>query len=290
MVTLEEFGDGPVIRMPCSTKGFDCVFLKSTIEKTLAGSGTCPSCKQRYETFGEQPSGVMKITPAPTTHLSGYPGKGSWNIYYNFPGGMQTDRNIRPGLRYQGTSRTCYLPLTDEGDEALELLKSAFRCGKLFRVGDSITTGSQNQTVWAGIHQKTAMHGGAVGHGWPDPGYFDRLRNECAACGVFTKEFLDKAKKDREKWKLDRQKSAEDKEKDDDDDDKGEKMDVDDDKKPSTTAVVDEKAIAVVNAKLAKAQKDLQAAMRSGNRKKIMELMRLRQKLTAEKIALRVTN
>ena len=156
---------------------------------------------------------------------------------------------------------------------------------KLFRVGDSITTGSQNQTVWAGIHQKTAVSGGAVGHGWPDPSIsIDCVTNVLR--GVFTKEFLDKAKKDREKWKLDRQKSAENKAKDDKEDEEEEKMDVDDTK----PAIVDEKAIAEIESQLAKVQKDLQNAMRSGNRKKIMELMKLRQKLTAEKIALRVAN
>ena len=76
--------------------------------------------------------------------------------------------------------------------------------GKLFRVGDSITTDLKIR-LYGQVFIKRLRYL-AVRSDTADPEYFNRLRNECAACGVFTKEFLDKAKKDREKWKLDRQK------------------------------------------------------------------------------------
>ena len=35
-----------------------------------------------------------------------------------------------------------------------------------------------------GIHQKTAMTGGATAHGWPDAGALERLVSECVAQGL----------------------------------------------------------------------------------------------------------
>ena len=52
-----------------------------------------------------------------------------------------------------------------------------------FRVGSSTTTGKENTVVWS-IHQKTRYNGGEGHHGWPDPGYVDRLTSECAANNV----------------------------------------------------------------------------------------------------------
>ena len=226
----------------------------------------------------------MRVVPNFQQHCSGYDGCGSYTISYQFPGGTQTDRNLRPGERYNGTSRCTYLPITDEGDEALELLKSAFRQGHLFRVGDSITTRAKNQTVWAGIHQKTALGGGVTQHGWPDPGYFGRLRNECAASGVFSSEFLRTAEADRKKWRLDRQLSDERRKA------SGESGDDDaTDKSPDSKATADDTSTArieAIDAELAKIAKTLADAMRSGDRKKIMSAMRERQRLMAEKSAL----
>ena len=93
---------------------------------------------------------------------------------------------LRPGQQYHGTSRTTYLPATLEGLECLELLQKAFAFGLLFVVGDSVTTGYRNTTIWGGIHQKTSMEGGASRHGYPDPHYFNRVKQECGARGVFT--------------------------------------------------------------------------------------------------------
>ena len=49
------------------------------------------------------------------------------------------------------------------------------------------------------VHQKSALTGGTVSHGWPDAGYFDRLISECAANGVFSDEWeANRAKEMRE--------------------------------------------------------------------------------------------
>ena len=41
-----------------------------------------------------------------------------------------------------------------------------------------------NQIVWNGIHHKTKLHGGSARFGYPDPTYFNRVREELAAKGV----------------------------------------------------------------------------------------------------------
>ena len=121
---------------------------------------------------------------------------------YNFSGGTQGPRMLRPGMPFGGARRTTFLPNTSEGQEACKLLQKAFVQGELFVVGDSVTTGQQNTTIWGGIHQKTSRSGGASRHGWPDPAYFDRVKQECGARGVFSdaheRELQDARKKEAE--------------------------------------------------------------------------------------------
>ena len=98
-------------------------------------------------------------------------------INYNFPSGNG----------YSGTSRNCYLPNNKEGREVLALLYIAFQRKLTFTVGTSITTGRKNTVVWNGIHHKTSLFGGPTCFGYPDPNYFNRVKEELAARGV-TKE------------------------------------------------------------------------------------------------------
>ena len=121
---------------------------------------------------------------------SGYAGFGTIRIEYSLPAGTQLTCHPHPGVGYSGTRRACYLPDNAEGRAALRLLKRAFQNGLLFRVGKSITNGEDNTTVWGSIHQKTSDSGGATSHGWPDPGYFNRLQSECAVVGLLTEQFL----------------------------------------------------------------------------------------------------
>ena len=106
-------------------------------------------------------------------------------ITYEFRGGTQGPQHPSPGQPFSGTRRQAYLPDNMKGRETLGLLRRAFELGLLFQVGKSVTTGVDNTTVWGGIHQKTALSGGATRHGWPDNDYFDRVKNECASRGVF---------------------------------------------------------------------------------------------------------
>jgi hypothetical protein len=46
-----------------------------------------------------------------------------------------------------------------------------------------------------GIHQKSSRSCGAVGHGWPDDTYFQRLESELATVGVFDSAFFQDVEK-----------------------------------------------------------------------------------------------
>ncbi len=84
-----------------------------------------------------------------------------------------------------GTARNTYLPDNAEGREILRLLKVAFDRRLTFTVGTSVTTGATNTVVWNGIHHKTNVAGGPTQYGYPDPTYFNRVKEELAAKGVF---------------------------------------------------------------------------------------------------------
>ena len=55
----------------------------------------------------------------------------------------------------------------------------AFKRRLIFTVGNSVTTGHFG-VVWAGIHHKTNVNGGAGGFGYPDDTYLRRVKEELA--------------------------------------------------------------------------------------------------------------
>mmetsp|Transcript_18568 Transcript_18568/g.44632 ORF Transcript_18568/g.44632 Transcript_18568/m.44632 type:complete len:210 (-) Transcript_18568:52-681(-) len=144
----------------------------------------CPVCKKLYGVqTGAQPSGTMQIQHLPNA-CEGYPGTGTFVIDYTFPHGVQVEGMVAPGQSYSGTHRQAFLPDNEEGKQVLGLLKLAFQRGLLFAVGESITTGRRNTVVWNGVHHKTSMSGGSAAHGYPDPTYFTRVKEELAERGV----------------------------------------------------------------------------------------------------------
>ena len=65
---------------------------------------------------------------------------------------------VAPGHAYSGTGRRAYVPNNAAGNEAAKYLMKAFRNGKTFQVGTSVTNGTKNTVVWAGIHHKTNLY------------------------------------------------------------------------------------------------------------------------------------
>jgi len=99
-------------------------------------------------------------------------------INYHIPGGKNN------GVRFQGTSRQAFLPNNKEGREILSLLVEAFRRKLTFKVGTSLALGQSNCVVWQGIHHKTSPSGGTSMFGYPDPTYFERVKDELAQRGL----------------------------------------------------------------------------------------------------------
>lgn len=92
--------------------------------------------------------------------FSCYVGYGVIIIDYCFQSGTQGREHPNPGQRFNGTSRTAYLPDNREGREVLQLLRRAFDARLVFTVGTSNTTGLSNQVTWNDIHHKTSLGGG----------------------------------------------------------------------------------------------------------------------------------
>mmetsp|Transcript_99249 Transcript_99249/g.283929 ORF Transcript_99249/g.283929 Transcript_99249/m.283929 type:complete len:504 (-) Transcript_99249:207-1718(-) len=185
-ISADELGDGtmiPVVRLSCATPSIDCVFRQDVIESSLKSNPQCPKCSYRHTMPGSQPSGTMRVKRT-RTRCEGYT-CGTWNVDYHFPDGTQTALHPNSGTHFSGTSRHCHYPDDAEGRELVEMLKRGFERGHLFIIGKSTTTGQDNTTIWASVHQKTSTGGGPTSHGWPDAAYFGRVRNELAAKGLF---------------------------------------------------------------------------------------------------------
>lgn len=129
----------------------------------------CPYCQEVTGTqIGVCPDIQMKIRTTPTS-CRGYEGSNTIVITY-----INND---------YGLKRHAYLPNIAEGREVLELLKTAWDRRLSFTIGDSVTTGRLNTIVW-NVHHKTSTEGGVAKYGYPDPGYFDRVKSELKELGI----------------------------------------------------------------------------------------------------------
>lgn len=181
-ITMEKFKSGNVVIMSCC----GAQMLQSSIEDCLNTNSKCPMCSHFFKAPGPQPNGTMEIFERDFS-CQGSENCATIVINYKFDDGIQTERMIRPGLRYSGTSRTVFIPSNDDAEEIVNLLEKAFINGYLFMVGDSVTTGEENTVIWR-IHQKTSLSGGAQKHGYPDSGYLQRLKSECSVYGLLDLE------------------------------------------------------------------------------------------------------
>eukprot|EP00386_Alphamonas_edax_P001220 GDKI01003540.1.p1 GENE.GDKI01003540.1~~GDKI01003540.1.p1 ORF type:complete len:499 (-),score=134.82 GDKI01003540.1:205-1701(-) len=160
-----------------SKGGFCCPVCKTM---QIQGRGDCPRGTMTWQTYApHNPEGIR---------CAGNESFGTILITYTLPNGLQGPHHSTPGAPYKGATRTAYIPDTLQGRVMLKLLVKAFERGHTFTIGQSVTTGRENQVVWASIHHKTRMEGGEVQHGWPDPSYFERLEAELRAKGVTADE------------------------------------------------------------------------------------------------------
>jgi len=183
-ITCDPLGtDVEVVRLPCKST---CIYRRDVLEQCFTSSGPkCPLCGHHYEMPGPQPTGELTVSTT-LRDCDGHTGQGSIQLHYTFGGGVQGRQHPKPGQRYSGTERVAYLPNSEQGKKAAELLKKVFLAGKMFIIGTSVTSGKEDTVVYGGVHIKTKTSGGATNHGWPDPTYFERLMSECYAQGIGT--------------------------------------------------------------------------------------------------------
>ena len=167
----------------CEDHFYHIECLHNLIKDKKGGGFKCPICQKIYGILeGTMPPGSMtaKIT---NSKCAGFYYDKTIVISYYIPDGKQN------GKYFSGTSRVAYLPNNKEGREVLALLKIAFDRKLTFVVGTSVTTGQKNTVIWNGIHHKTSLHGGTQNYGYPDPTYFNRVKEELASKGVLADDF-----------------------------------------------------------------------------------------------------
>ena len=168
----------------CEDHFYHIECLNNLIKDKNGGGFKCAMCQKIYGILeGTMPPGTMTAKISKSSRCDGYPHDKTIVIYYHIPSGYQN------GKSFSGTSRTCYLPNNKEGREVLALLKIAFDRKLTFVVGTSVTTGQKNTVVWNGIHHKTSLTGGTNYYGYPDPTYFNRVKEELASKGVIADDF-----------------------------------------------------------------------------------------------------
>ena len=145
------------------------------------GYNSCPLCQEPYDLIS-----VPNKPPFGTMTYSVYDaGSVKWHSM-NF--------NLHHEL-YRRTQRA-YYPICEEGDLALWLICEAWKAGKLFSMGTSVTTGAYG-IVFSGIHLRTSTSYGVTNHGYSSNPKNDmkqilkNLINECNAFNIFIPSQLD---------------------------------------------------------------------------------------------------
>ncbi|GKY93858.1 E3 ubiquitin-protein ligase dtx3l [Mayamaea pseudoterrestris] len=165
-------------------------FHWACIIEATSYSTRCPLCTTAIvEPQGKMPSGQMTVQRRRDMTCEGY-GPGSIQIDYRLDGGVQKLYHGNPGVAFQGTTRTAYLPDTTEGLLLLKRLEYAFNHGLTFTVGTSVTQGTPNVVTWTSIHHKTSPTGGTASYGFPDDGYFFNCNEELDNLGVPSADLL----------------------------------------------------------------------------------------------------
>ncbi|KAG5841154.1 hypothetical protein ANANG_G00196560 [Anguilla anguilla] len=161
-------------------------FCRDCLNKAFESKPACPVCGILYGNLkGTQPENGTMTFSTVKAPLPGNDSYGSIVIRYEIPSGIQGEEHPNPGQRYEGTSRTAFLPDSREGRKVLKLLERAFEQRLIFTVGQSSTTGKSNVVTWNDIHHKTNRNGGPVNYGYPDPDYLDRVQDELKAKGIY---------------------------------------------------------------------------------------------------------
>ena len=163
--------------------------IDSLLEMTGAHAGKCPFCSEKFklvEDVKRPPYGTMTIS----TEHSGY-GKVFYAIDFDMKSGT------KDGKYYGSRTQTAYFPVSPEGLLGVWLMIEAFKVGKMWRLGYSMTHGRFG-IVFGAIHMKTRTRGGLSNHGYGNNPVQDlkqsvlpNLIQEANSVGIFTPEQLD---------------------------------------------------------------------------------------------------
>ncbi|KAK6185919.1 hypothetical protein SNE40_008053 [Patella caerulea] len=162
-------------------------YCTDCIRHAFINKPVCPECGMIYGVLmGNQPKGGKMIHKIIVSHkLEGFrDADGVLEITYSFHDGIQDESHPNPGRPYEGIRRRAYLPNNKDGQDILQLLYKAFDARLIFTIGDSCTTGKSGVITWNDIHHKTSMTGGPTNHGYPDPTYLNRVKEELACKGI----------------------------------------------------------------------------------------------------------
>ncbi|CAD7925034.1 unnamed protein product [Amoebophrya sp. A120] len=186
-VCLDEEDPDPTARSGvCLSNYCSHTFHKSCLSGWFKnGKKECPQCRAQLCTLniGKMPDGNMSWSSIlgtlagtePTTHML--------QVTFDFPAGFSVEEQ----KAYHGRSENAFLPINKEGTTLLELFKIAFKRRLMFGLGDRLTGGRFGPTF--NIHLKTTVKQvGAHGHGYPDPGYFQRTIEELKTNGIEIKD------------------------------------------------------------------------------------------------------
>lgn len=150
---------------------------ESCMADCLKRDRKCPHCD---EPQGKSPSGTMAITLT-QKDCPGFSAK-AIEIVYRIPHGIQLGYHENPGVPYDQTVRTAYLPHTSEGCQILKRFKYAWLHGLTFTIGTSLTTKKPDSVVWATIPHKTSLLKGPFG--FPDNAYLEECNGKLDELGV----------------------------------------------------------------------------------------------------------
>lgn len=160
-------------------------YCRDCLKTAFDHKPVCPICGALYGPLkGTQPQGGTMSCSTQRSPLPGHEGHGTITVHYHIPNGVQKEEHPHPGHKYEGASRTAYLPDSPEGRKVCELLRRAFTQRLVFTVGQSFTSGRSNVVTWNDIHHKTSTHGGPTCYGYPDPDYLRRVQEELKLKGV----------------------------------------------------------------------------------------------------------
>ena len=175
----------------------DGIFEKSEIQTYLEyNNDACPFCKEKYKlssTKNYPPYGTMETKIEIFKKTRKDLGISWFKITFR----------LEPGTNekgpYNGDIRYAYFPICDQGILGLWLLTEAWKKGKLFGVGQSLTdVWKKNAIIYKTIHMKSRKDGGLINHGYSKNPINDietvvlpHLISECNANGIFTPMQMD---------------------------------------------------------------------------------------------------